>query len=507
MHADAIAEGDVIAAPVRPLHALPALLGATAVHGELAGEWERVQYDSRAVGPGDAFVAVKGLKSDGHAYLNQARERGAVVAVVETLARQVSLTQVVVPNARRALALLAAEEAGHPSRELVMIGVTGTNGKTTTTHLLRAALEAGGHRAGVVGTVGYSFGAETEPAPHTTPEAPELQRMLRGWRDRGATAVAMEVSSHALALDRTYGTAFDSGVFTNLTQDHLDFHETLEAYREAKARLFRAESRGDRTKRFTGAVNVDDEAGRWIREHADPPILGFGLDPGAEVTADEVRMDSAGTRLRIQTRHGSYQAALRLRGQFNVQNALAAFAGGLGAGLAPEAIVAGLEAVRSVPGRLEPVDAGQAYQVLVDYAHTPDALTRALEAVRAMRPRRLLCVFGCGGDRDRGKRPLMGAAAVRGADRVFLTSDNPRSEDPAAILAAIQAGTVGASNVRTIIDRAEAIEAAVQECEAGDILLIAGKGHETYQILGDRTIPFDDREVAREAIERRSLAR
>jgi UDP-N-acetylmuramoyl-L-alanyl-D-glutamate--2,6-diaminopimelate ligase len=497
----------VIAVRARPLHALPEILGAASVEGELGGAWERVQYDSRAVGRGDVFVAVKGLKFDGHAYLNQARERGAVVAVVETLARQVSMPQIEVANTRRALAVLAAEETGHPSRELTMIGVTGTNGKTTTTHLLQAALEAAGHRAGVIGTVGYRFGAETEPAPHTTPEAPELQRTLRSWKDRGATAVAMEVSSHALAFERTYGTAFDSGVFTNLTQDHLDFHETLESYREAKARLFRAEARGDRTKRMTGAINLDDEAGRWIREHADPPILGFGLDPGAEVTADDVRMDSAGTRLRIRTRHASYPAALRLRGQFNVQNALAAFAGALGAGVPPEAIVAGLETVRSVPGRLEPVDSGQPYQVLVDYAHTPDALARALEAVRAMRPRRLLCVFGCGGDRDRGKRPLMGAAAVRGADLVFLTSDNPRGEDPAAILAQIQEGTIGAMNVRTIVDRAEAIEAAVEASGPGDILLIAGKGHETYQILGDRTIPFDDREVARRAIERRGSAR
>jgi len=228
------------------------------VHGSPRGVWDRVQYDSRAVGSGDVFVAVRGQKTDGHAHLRQARDQGAMAAVVETVTPGLDLPQIRVTDSRRALALLAAEETGHPSRELVMIGVTGTNGKTTTTHLIAAELEARGERVGVIGTVGYRFGDQTEPAPHTTPEAPDLARLLRRFRDRGATAVAMEVSSHALALDRTYGVAFDAGVFTNLTQDHLDFHGTMEAYRDAKARLFRAETRGDSSKRFTGAVNTDD---------------------------------------------------------------------------------------------------------------------------------------------------------------------------------------------------------------------------------------------------------
>jgi UDP-N-acetylmuramoyl-L-alanyl-D-glutamate--2,6-diaminopimelate ligase len=490
----------VIAAPALDVERLPALLGAEESRGALRGEWRRVQYDSRAVSEGDVFVAVRGEKADGHAFVGSAGSRGAAAAVVETLVPDAALPQVRVRDARRALALLAWEETGHPTHELTMVGVTGTNGKTTTAHLIRAALAAHGDRAGVIGTVGYEFEGEVLPAPHTTPEAPDLARLLRRWRDRGATAVAMEVSSHALALDRTYGAAFDAGVFTNLTQDHLDFHGTLDAYRDAKARLFRAETRGDRTKPFTGAVNMDDPAGRWIREHADPPMLGFGWKTAAEVSAEHVQFDAAGTRLRVRTPHDVFSVALRLRGPFNVMNALAAIAGSLAVGIAPEAIARGLGSVPSVPGRLEPVDAGQPFQVLVDYAHTPDALVRALEAVRAMTPGRVLCVFGCGGDRDRGKRPLMGAAAVRGADLVILTSDNPRSEEPAAILAQIEAGTGGAPNVRTIVDRAEAIDAGVAACAVGDALLIAGKGHETYQILGDRTLPFDDREVARRAL-------
>ncbi len=486
---------------------VPRLVGALETMGDLTGEWNRVQYDSRQVEPGDLFVAVRGLKADGHGYLNQARERGAAVAVVDALARQVPVPQVRVADTRRALALLAGAETGYPSRELVMVGVTGTNGKTTTTHLIRAALEARGDRAGVIGTVGNAFDADRVSSPHTTPEAPDLARLLRRWRDRGATAVAMEVSSHALAMERTFGIAFDAGVFTNLTQDHLDYHGTLDAYREAKARLFRAESRGDGTKPFVGAVNMDDPAGRWVRQHGDPPFLGFAMREAAEVTAEGVRFGPAGTRLRVRTQEGAYSVALRLRGAFNVMNALAAFAGCLAVGAPPAAIASGLESVRSVPGRLEPVEAGQPFQVLVDYAHTPDALERALEAVRAMKPRRLLCLFGCGGDRDRGKRPLMGAVAVRGADSVFLTSDNPRSENPTSILAEIEAGTVGAPNVRTIVDRAEAIDAAIGACSPGDALLIAGKGHETYQILGDRTIAFDDRETARRALEARGFGR
>ena len=503
MQSGPLSAGRLIEAIGRELRDVPRHVGAIETRGALAGAWERVRYDSRTVARGDLFVAIRGLASDGHAHVDGARERGAAAAVVEAFQPAEGIPQVLVSDSRRALALLAKVETGDPSRELTMVGVTGTNGKTTTAHLIRAALEARGDRAGVLGTVGNSFEGEETPAPHTTPEAPDLLRTLRRWRDGGATAVSMEVSSHALTLERTYGVAFDAGVFTNLTQDHLDFHGTLEAYKDAKARLFRAESRGDTTKAFTGVFNVDDPAGAWMRSRSDGRTLGFGMTREADVAAEDVRYDRTGTRLRIRSPHGSQSVALRLRGAFNVMNALAAFTAGLAVGIPPKAIAAGLESVRAVPGRLEPVDHGQPFQVLVDYAHTPDALTRALDAVRAMEPRRVLCVFGAGGDRDRGKRPLMGAAAVRGADLVFLTSDNPRSEDPESILAAIQAGTAGAPSVRTIVDRAEAIRAAVDACEEGDALLIAGKGHETYQILGARTIDFDDRLVAASALEAR----
>lgn len=507
MHADPFAPGHVIAAQTKEIVDLPRLLCAIEVAGTMAGAWERVQYDSRAVQPGDLFVAVKGLKSDGHAHVDDARRRGAVAAVVETRVAGVSIPQVRVAMSRRALALLAAEETGHPSRELVLVGVTGTNGKTTTAQLLRAVLTARGDRAGAIGTLGHSFESDEIPASHTTPEAPELARLLRRWRDRGATAVAMEVSSHALSQERTYGVAFDAGVFTNLTQDHLDYHGTLDAYREAKSRFFRAEFRGDRSKTFSAVVNMDDAAGRWIRTRDDSPFLGFGMGESAEVRAEDVRLDSGGTRFRVRTTQGMTSVALRLRGAFNVMNALAAFAGGVALGVPTAAIAAGIESVRSVPGRLEPVEEGQPFQVLVDYAHTPDALDRALEAVRALAQHRLLCVFGCGGDRDRGKRPLMGGTAARRADAVYLTSDNPRSENPMVILEEIMAGTGNSPNVRSIVDRSEAIEVAIADCREGDALLIAGKGHERTQILGERTIPFDDRDVARRALRSRGFGR
>ncbi len=487
--------------------ALPELLGASEVRGALRGEWDMVRYDSRDVKPHDLFVAVSGLRQDGHAYVESAARRGARAAVVERFVPEAEVPQIRVPSSRRALAILAGEETGHPSRELTLAGVTGTNGKTTTAHLIRAVFEEAGMKAGFVGTVGYEFDGRRESAAHTTPEAPDLMRMLRDWRARGAKAVAMEVSSHALALERTYGLAFDVGVFTNLTQDHLDFHGTLEAYRDAKARLFRSETRGDRTKRFSGAVNTDDPVGRWLQTYTDGPVVGFGTGDPADIRAEDVRLRPDGTSFRIRQGEETTEVSLRLRGAFNAMNALAAFAAGRTLGIPRSSIVAGIEKVASVPGRLEPVDEGQPFQVLVDYAHTPDALERALEAVRAFGPARVVCVFGCGGDRDKGKRPLMGAVAARLADRVILTSDNPRSEDPLAILREIEAGVRGARNVRTIPDRAEAIGAAIEACAAGDALLIAGKGHETYQILGVRTIPFDDREVARAALRREGFGR
>jgi len=493
----------VIATRVRDVAALPRILGALDTRGSLEGEWGRVEYDSRAVKQGDVFVAAPGQKADGHSYVAAAAAKGAVAAIVERYVPEAPVAQVRVDHARRALATLAAEETDHPSREMTLVGVTGTNGKTTTTHLIRAALAARGDRTGLVGTVGYEFEGEEMAAPHTTPEAPDLERLFRSWRNRGATAVVMEVSSHALAQDRTYRVAFDVGVFTNLTQDHLDFHGDMESYRAAKAKLFRAEARGDDTKKMTGVTNADDPEGRWIRAHADGPTLGYGIGAAAEVSATDVGLDPAGTRLRIRYPNGSVPVALRLRGAFNVSNALAAFAAAYAAGTPPETIAKGLAAVKAVPGRLEPVDEGQPFQVLVDYAHTPDALARALEAVRAFGPKRLHLVFGCGGDRDRGKRPLMGATAARLADRVTITSDNPRSEDPSAIIREIQAGVGAAPNVQAIVERAEAIASAIAACEAGDALLIAGKGHEMYQILGERTIPFDDREAARRALRSR----
>ncbi|TAJ22159.1 MAG: UDP-N-acetylmuramoyl-L-alanyl-D-glutamate--2,6-diaminopimelate ligase [Nitrospirae bacterium] len=486
--------------------------------GSLGVEITGLTDDSRAVKSGSLFVAVKGERADGHAFLRQAVAAGAsalvvqerVAATIGTVTGEKAVPIVRVDDSRRALGLLASRFHQEPSSRLSMIGVTGTNGKTTITYLCRGVLEAGGKKVGLIGTVAYHIGAERLAASHTTPGAVELQALLARMVAAGLDAAVMEVSSHALALDRTAGCEFDAAVFTNLTQDHLDFHTDLEQYFQAKLRLFTglaSVALKPRPKR--AIVNVDDERGERVCKACRVPVWTYSIKRPSDIRAEDVRLSLAGTSFTAATPGGRFPVESRLVGEHNVYNMLAAIGVGLHERLSPEQIRAGLQAVVAVPGRFERVEAGQDFTVVVDYAHTEDALARLLTAAQALKTGRIITVFGCGGDRDRGKRPKMGRVAAQMSDLVIATSDNPRSEDPMAILGEVETGLRGtsgpngaSSRYEIIPDRRLAIEAAIRAAEPGDMVLIAGKGHEDYQIVGAQRIHFDDREVARDAIDR-----
>jgi UDP-N-acetylmuramoyl-L-alanyl-D-glutamate--2,6-diaminopimelate ligase len=463
--------------------------------------------DSRRVEPGDCFVAVPGFKQDARAFVPEAIARGARVVVTEGEPfADLPVAQVMVPSARLALALLADAYHGHPSGALTLVGITGTNGKTTTSYLVDALLRAKGLTTGIIGTIQYVLGGETRPANQTTPEALEIQGMLAEMRGRGIGGVAMEVSSHALALSRAVGVDFDVAVFTNLTQDHLDFHGTLDEYRRAKRRLFELLVASPKPGR-TAVVNADDPSGAAMVAGIELPVLTYGLSPSARVRAVEHVSSLDGIQVTVDTPHGRLRLHSALIGEHNVSNLLAAIGVGLALGLAPATVAEALAGVGTVPGRFEQVQAGQPFLVVVDYAHTPDALERVLATARKITPGRLGVVFGCGGDRDRGKRPIMGEIAVRLADRAWVTSDNPRSERPEAIIDEVLAGVTrvagGRERCAAEPDRRRAIESALEWASAGDSVVIAGKGHETYQIVGTAVHDFDDRAVARTILGRR----
>ncbi|MFM7616840.1 MAG: UDP-N-acetylmuramoyl-L-alanyl-D-glutamate--2,6-diaminopimelate ligase [Actinomycetes bacterium] len=460
-----------------------------------------ITHDSRRVTPGALFAAIPGANTDGHDHVDEAARRGAVALLVERpVAPDVS--QVVVESVRHAVGPVAAAICGRPSESVRVLGVTGTNGKTTVVHLLESIATAAGARTGVIGTLGARIDGTQVPVGFTTPEAPDLQILLATMRDRGATTVAMEVSSHALAQHRVDGTRFAATCFTNLTHDHLDFHGSMDAYFAAKARLF--------TRAFTerAAIDVDDPYGVDLEARATGAgleVTTFGLDGPADVTATEVVTGPRGTEFLLGLRGAGIEvpAHLELLGRVNVANALGAAATALAAGIEPSAIVAGLAATPPVPGRLERVDAGQDFTLLVDYAHTPDALATVLRDARALAGgARVIVVFGCGGDRDAAKRPVMGAVAGRHADLAVLTADNSRSEDPAAIAAAVLDGLRDAPAGHLVeLDRRAAIALAIDAARSGDVVVVAGKGHESGQTVGGVTTPFDDRAVARELLE------
>ena len=463
-----------------------------------------IREDSRRVEPGDLFVALRGEKSDGLNYVPEALARGAA-AVMSDRRRPAGLSPPIVwvhvAQPRRALALLAARHAGNPSERLVLAAVTGTNGKTTTAALLAALLEQRFGASGFLGTVGYRIGRRQTAAARTTPEATVIQGLLAEMVSEGVRGAALEVSSHALALDRVEGCRFDVAIFTNLTRDHLDFHGDMETYYQAKKRLL--------TMRKPGAaavVNADDPSGRRLAGEIEPPTLTFSaLGAPADVSAADVHCDLAGTSLDVLHTGERFRLDSPLLGRFNVSNLLAAAAAGFALGFSPAAIRAACQSVRRVPGRFEPVEAGQPYPIIVDYAHTEDALERLLSAVRDLTEKKIVLVFGCGGDRDRGKRFPMGQVAGRLADIPIVTSDNPRSEDPEAILAQVEAGLAasGATKYLKIANRGEAIRTAIGLANRATIVVIAGKGHETTQVIGDREMPFDDRAVAAELAARR----
>jgi UDP-N-acetylmuramoyl-L-alanyl-D-glutamate--2,6-diaminopimelate ligase len=458
-------------------------------------------YDSRRVEPGALFFCVPGEHSDGHDHAAQAVRAGAVALVVERPLGQ-GVPEVTVESARAAMGPVAARFYGDPTAELQVVGVTGTNGKTTTAFLVRALLEASGSRCGLLGTVTSIVGGEQRPAQRTTPEAIDLQADFRAMLDGGEQACAMEVSSHALALGRTDGVRFAAAIFTNLTQDHLDFHGTMEEYFQAKRRLFVPTPPG------VSVVNLDDPYGRRLAAEL-PEAVTFAVERDAQYRAHDVRVGHDGCRLRLETPAGTRTLSLPLRGLFNVANALGALAAVHATGGALDSLVEALERGVRVPGRMEPVDEGQEYVVLVDYAHTPDSLENVLGTARELTGGRVICVFGAGGDRDKGKRALMGEVAARRADVVVVTSDNPRSEQPEAIIAQIVDGAagarpVGAPKIAVEPDRREAIHRAVAAARPGDVVLIAGKGHEQGQEFAEgRVVPFDDVAVAREALRAR----
>jgi UDP-N-acetylmuramoyl-L-alanyl-D-glutamate--2,6-diaminopimelate ligase len=464
--------------------------------------------DSREVGPGAVFVAISGYATDGHQFIPTALERGAVAIVFTDpgAAEQVppEVTAVQVADSRRALAELADDFYGHPSAALTVIGVTGTNGKTTTTWLLDSVGRAAGKTTGVIGTLGVTIAGEERPAAHTTPDAAELQRLLAEMRAAGVEQVAMEVSSHGLALDRVWRTAFSAAIFTNLTQDHMDFHGDPDDYYRAKRRLF-TDYTAPPGRELVGLINVDDPAGERLAREATCRVVTFGLERAADVRGMELHSTPRGLSLlvRFPDRREPLPLDLALLGRFNAYNALGVAACAWALGYAPGVIRRGLEQLQAVPGRFERVEAGQPFAVVVDYAHTPDALRNVLSTARALGPRRLLCVVGCGGDRDRTKRPQMAAIATSLADYTFFTADNPRSEDPEAILAEMLRGATS-GGYEVIPDRREAIFRAVASCQEHDLLVIAGKGHETYQLVGGQVLPFDDRAVAREALRERA---
>ncbi len=540
--------------------------GAAAATAAIDVEISDLAYDSRKVGPGTMFCCVPGLQRDGHGFAEQAIADGAVALLVERqLGLDVDVPEVIVASVRAAMGPIAARLNGHPTRTLQVVGVTGTNGKTTSAYMVRALLEAAGVQTGLLGTVTSVIGGREHQVQRTTPEAIDLQADFRAMLEGGDRACAMEVSSHALAMGRTNAIHFAGALFTNLTQDHLDYHETMEDYYLAKRRLFVPDPTGenawpgDRSPPGVSVVNVGDEYGRRLAGEIEGAVT-FGVESGAEeeivfeaneqadYVARDVRCDAGGCAFRLCTPSGDRDVALPMPGRFNVENAVGALAvvhamieagrhtplalADSGTRVSPESVpvsfgmptpandldtlVAALERGVRVPGRFEPVDVGQEFAVIVDYAHTPDSLENVLRAAREIARGRVVCVFGAGGDRDRGKRPKMGEAAARLADVAIVTSDNPRSEDPEAIVAEIVPGipripgTSGTPDTHTLregaevhveIDRRMAIERAVALARPGDVVVIAGKGHEQGQELaGGRKVPFDDRVVAEEAL-------
>jgi len=474
-------------------------------------------YDSRAVQAGDLFACLPGARRDGHEFAGEAISRGAAAILAEArglkaarpdsalLLPSPAVPVVVVEQSRPALARMASNFFDRPSRSLWLAGVTGTNGKTTTGQLLDRILRSTGRRTGIIGTIAHRLGDQVIPAAHTTPEAPDLQALLYDMREHQIAHVSMEVSSHALAQHRADDCEFSVAIFTNLTRDHLDYHASLEDYFAAKARLFEDAAFMPADRPRTNVVNTDEESGRRLAERAKGRVITYGLHGRPDLRGQDLRLTARGSHFVVDTAEGRQAVEFGLIGQFNVYNALAAVGAARAGGISLEEAAQALEGAEPITGRFQRVG-GPGVAVVVDYAHTPDGLEKALQTAREVTSGQVYVVFGCGGDRDRGKRPQMGDIATRLADRCYVTSDNPRSENPDAIIGEILAGVPPERRERCVVepDRASAIHRAIAEAAEGDVVLIAGKGHETYQIFADRTIHFSDQEVAEKSLAGRS---
>lgn len=453
-----------------------------------------VYYDSRTVEPGGLFVCIEGFQTDGHKYIPSALEKGAVALVCAHPVQDVpeNVTVILAENTRRALAMISAHFYGNPSRKMRMIGVTGTNGKTTTTYLMKSILDKAGRKVGVIGTIENRIGDKVLPSSRTTPESRELQALLEEMRTEGVTDVVMEVSSHSLDLCRVDGIVFEAAIFTNLTQDHLDYHKTMENYRAAKGLLF------ERAKK--SVINMDDAAGAYMAERSSGEVLSFGVENAVDLTAENISITAEGTSFDMIWQEKRVPVKLHTPGRFSVYNALGAAGACLMLGVPLETVTEGLTENSGVSGRFQTIRSRKGCQAVVDYAHTPDGLENVLKTAREFAKGRIITVFGCGGDRDKTKRPIMGETAGRLSDYCLITSDNPRTEDPLEIIKEVEAGVQKTDcPYEKLADRREAICRAVALAGSGDVILIAGKGHETYQIFPDRTIHFDDVEEVRNA--------
>lgn len=456
-----------------------------------------MHYDSRKIEKGYLFFAISGYQSDGNKFAGQALANGASVIVSESNKISDDVTWIKVANCRRVMALMSAAFLDRPADKLDMIAVTGTAGKTTTTYMLRSIMEAAGRKTGLLGTINYWILDRKFSAPNTTPESLDLQNLLGRMVSAGADTAIMEASSHGIELDRVAGINFSTAVFTNFSQDHLDFHGDMENYLKSKLKLFHNLWGG-----ATAVINLDDPAAGRVREAVKTKTLTFGIDNQADIMADNIISTSQGSNLRLKTSDRSVEIKLAIAGRHNIYNALAAAAAALTRGISLEEIKAGLENIGSVAGRFEPVSLGQDFSVIVDYAHTPEELEHLLNAARELKPQRIITVFGCGGNRDRSKRPLMGKAVSGNSDIVVVTSDNPRTENPDQIIDDILPGLAGRKYI-LLPDRKEAIYKSIELAQKGDMVIIAGKGHEDYQILGTVKVHFDDREIAGEALKKR----
>jgi len=458
-----------------------------------------LEMDSREVKPGSLFICIKGYTVDGHDFAQKAVEQGAVAIVAERNL-DLDVPVIVVKDTKRSMAVLADIFYGQPTHSMHLIGVTGTNGKTTTTHIIEKIFNEANKQTGLIGTMYIKIGNQQKEVKNTTPESLTLQKTFAEMKEQNVSDAIMEVSSHALHLGRIHGCDFNVAVFTNLTQDHLDYHKTMEAYKYAKGLLFaQLGNKFDHNDLKIAVLNEDEEASEDFKRMTAAKILTYGIDRPADIKANNIKMTSKGTMFQLVTPVGTRNVTIQMVGKFSVYNVLAAVSASLASSVDLDTIVTAIESMEGVRGRFELVDGGQDYTVIVDYAHTPDSLENVLKTVKQFAEGRIFCIVGCGGDRDKTKRPLMAKIAVTYSDEPVFTSDNPRSEDPQVILQEMEEGVAG-NQYTTIISREEAITYAVKKARKGDVILIAGKGHETYQIIGNEVFDFDDKEIALNAI-------